>query len=690
MIQFEPQAWWVYLLGFVALAITVLSYRNHPLMSELSQSRKNVLLFIRIAAIFLLALILFKPVLVLETANQRSSTIAIAFDGSQSIDKQIFDRDVLKSFFEKANAEDDDLRKSIWTFSEEAQVAKDSLTFDGLSSNLQALFQKITGSYNTDPAFKGLVLLSDGQFNRGGNPLLSSEQLGYPVYTVSIGEAVSGMDALLTNVRFNKKVELGNRLEVNGVARIKGGNRKRARLALKTSDGKLLDQKVFSISADDQSFNFSFYPEAGMNIGRRKLQLELVVDGEDINPANNLAAIVFEVIEKEAIVSLVFDRIHPDLGALARCLIDYDAYQVEYVDVSKGEVPDELSELLIVVHPGKDAIRKVNSWIQNSKVSIWWLAGYAESAIGLSNLPVEIGFQKQEGNDDEVFAAIDPGFSAFQLSEESSDLLARDAPLSSPYGKWFFGSDVDIQMFQKIGTLVTQKPLMFSSEDRSGRQWAVTSGRGIWRWRMQEYRKTQATAAFDEWVSSWVRFLQSNQNNNRLSIEAPDEIALGDLWQAEVRLKDASGAWSQRAEVNFEVALEGEEEFTQKGSAKGDWKQLSFKANKPGVYDYTITATLGKESFSEKGSLNVNELSLEMLNTGADTATLAEISRLSGGKHYSLSPEVFENIKSELDLRPIVSVSKEVQDLINYKALFFILLFLLTLEWGLRRYFGLY
>ena len=219
-------------------------------------------------------------------------------------------------------------------------------------------------------------------------------------------------------------------------------------------------------------------------MGQRKWQLRLIAGPEEINKENNTSPIAFEVVKKDHLVALIYDRMHPDVRAIAQSLEEYEAYELEYVDMARNEVPSPESGIWVVVHPGRTAIASLRRLLPERKVPVWYLAGYAESARALAPFRSPLRFQPEGGSDDQVMASLDASFSAFRQSEQHEERLGKGVPLAAPFGKWIGTQQMDVQLRQRINGVISENPLMSSGRGADGRKWGHL-GKGLWRWRFR-------------------------------------------------------------------------------------------------------------------------------------------------------------------------------------------------------------
>ena len=110
-----------------------------------------------------------------------------------------------------------------------------------------------------------------------------------------------------------------------------------------------------------------------------------------------------------------------------------------------------------------------------------------------------------------------------------------------------------------------------------------------------------------------------------------------------------------------------------------------------GVYRYHASTFLRSQQEQVSGQFVVRNTDLEAQNTTADFGLLREVAQRSGGQF--VQPATLESLVQILvNNRPPdrLDSSEQMAELIHLKWIFFALLLLATLEWGLRKYSGSY
>lgn len=233
--------------------------------------------------------------------------------------------------------------------------------------------------------------------------------------------------------------------------------------------------------------------------------------------------------------------------------------------------------------------------------------------------------------------------------------------------------------------------MMLSMEDARGRRWGLLTGRGLWRWRMDEYRRFGSHQAFNTWTSSWVRYLQSKDDPSRLQLQYAEEVPLGGRWSISGRLKDASGEWTSAARMHMKLTDAEGDTASYNLLQDGERYYFGIQTRASGIHRFQVTSNLGEETFVQRGQFYVEDEALELQTKGADTALMGQLARQTGGKVFHLdSVQDLQAHFGAQTFEPLIRSRQERRALIDWKIFFFLILLLLATEWGLRRYFGLY
>ena len=111
-----------------------------------------------------------------------------------------------------------------------------------------------------------------------------------------------------------------------------------------------------------------------------------------------------------------------------------------------------------------------------------------------------------------------------------------------------------------------------------------------------------------------------------------------------------------------------------------------------GIYNYSAHTSFCGVDYNANGTFTVESIGIEAQDLTANIERMRSLASQTGGKHYYIT-DIQSIIKDLEDDSRITSISREdtrYDDLINLKWLFFSILGLITIEWLLRKIFGIY
>ena len=112
----------------------------------------------------------------------------------------------------------------------------------------------------------------------------------------------------------------------------------------------------------------------------------------------------------------------------------------------------------------------------------------------------------------------------------------------------------------------------------------------------------------------------------------------------------------------------------------------------PGDYHYKAQVKIGEKLYTADGDFSVNALQVEQNETVADHQMLNTLSQKTGGQLFypSQLSELSALLQSHNDIKTVSYSQMKLIDLVNLKAIFFLLLVMLSMEWFFRKRSGGY
>jgi hypothetical protein len=142
------------------------------------------------------------------------------------------------------------------------------------------------------------------------------------------------------------------------------------------------------------------------------------------------------------------------------------------------------------------------------------------------------------------------------------------------------------------------------------------------------------------------------------------------------------------ANVQLSLTDANKKLFNYNFSPIGSSYQLDLGFLNPGIYSFKAKAIGTNEAVN--GKLVVKPLQIEMVNTKADFGLLRSLAANNSGKFFSAEKleSCIEDLKKNANITSVSYNEKRPDELINIKWIFFLLLFLISAEWFIRKYEG--
>ncbi len=560
-------------------------------------------------------------------------------------------------------------------------------TSSDLTTAIRTQLQKYEGKN-----LAGFVLVSDGLYNEGTSPLYMP--LRQPVYTVGVGDTTERTDVAIQSLVYNKIAYQGNQFPLRAEVRLSGRVDGDIVVAL-SRDGNVLARQTQPV-AGKSLLVFDFVMDAQAT-GLQRVDVVATVLPAERNTRNNRASAFVDVVEGKRKIVLVAPAPHPDIKALRSVLDQNPNY--ELIVHIPGISPTDASLLtpgavqLAIFHQPLDREGKTGALFSSfakSNTSMLLLLGPRSR---LDQLPsYGMGLTFTNGNPwEQVTAVVNPAFRDFVFDEKTPGTFASFPPVQAPFGKFGYPPNAQVLLYQQIGSLVTDRPLLLSWED-GARKIAALTGEGMWRWRLREYADRNQTTAFDEVFSKLIQYLSTSDDKRRFrSFPLKNEFTSAEPVVFE------SQVYNSLFEpiYGFTVALEITNEAGQRTpytyvTGPGSSRYRIGDLNE-GIYRYRASTVLDGQREEVTGQFLVTPQTVESQNLTADFGLLRKLSAETGGRFYL--PSQLEQLSHDmLQQKPqaILRAREQFDPLINVKFLFVVLVLLLATEWFLRKYLGAY
>jgi len=324
-------------------------------------------------------------------------------------------------------------------------------------------------------------------------------------------------------------------------------------------------------------------------------------------------------------------------------------------------------------------------------MATWLIAASAADFnwLNQTDVPFNLISRKRDFND--VFVEFNPGFPLFKIEEGRLKKLSELPPLKVPFGNYATNGESFVLFYQKIGTVASKYPLL-AFKQVGNKKVGMLVGEGLWRWRLNDYVINGSHQTFDDLITKVVQYLAVKADKSFFRINHDQEFNENETVSFDLQLFNESYELRNDEEVVFELKDENGKTFDYVFSRNMSSYFLDIKGLSQGAYSYIAKTNSGKKSYVEKGEFSVQALQVEDADLKANHQLLFQLSKKTGGALLAPSEldQLLNLLENRNDITAVSYLNEEVEDIINLKWIFFVLMALLTLEWFLRKRNGAY
>lgn len=548
--------------------------------------------------------------------------------------------------------------------------------FEEKQTDIDRLFREADNGY-ANQNVGAMILLSDGIFNKGANPLGSAEKLPYPVYTIAAGDTSEQKDLAIAKVVHNEVAYAGNAfpVEINISAKhLKGKDF----VVSVSREGAGKSDQTISIPSDDFFSTVTFTFEAKQPGVEKYTAKVSILEGEK-NILNNARSFLLEVIDSRQKILLLASAPHPDVAAIKDVLALSPNFELTTGYFSEFSKPIQPYSL-VILHGYSPTNAAVLKTCTDLSVPYWIIN--PQSPDQLPGIKIAGTFNRY--NDVEPF--YNSSFGMFALSPSLQRFVSDLPAVKSFFGNYSVNNNFNALVSQRIGSVETDNPLLTFS-DMNGLKTAFFLGDGLWRWKMRDFAEHGNHDLFTELISKSLQYLAVKNDKSLFRVNAPriadenTDVELG------AELYNRSYEPVTEPDVTLVVTDKQNNKYNYTFGKSEKTYHLNLGKLSPGEYRYEAKTTSNNELFVKQGFFAVKEVVAENINTVADHNLLFRLSNRSKGKLYypADAAQLADEIMKSEDIKPITYAHHSTSSPIDIRALFWILLFLFAVEWFMRK-----
>jgi len=666
---------YILLAVFSALFLAVFQY----IFKSKKKSQLNYWLsFLRFLIFFFIFLLFINPSVKKETTETIKPNLLVAVDNSTSIKYKQQDKTV-SEFVQKIKADSElnsKFKIEYYSFGLSLKTL-DSLNFDKNQTDLSKPFTEFSKIYKNYE--NPVILISDGNQTVGSNVEFSNYTS--PVYSFVVGDTTVIEDIYINQLNVNKFTLINNQFPVEVFVNYTGKKALLKKLIV-SHRGKRVFTKELSFNKAESTKVVPFYLSAEEE-GKQYYSVKIETLEKEQNTINNTKSFSVNVIEEKSKILILSSINHPDLGMFKKSI---ESNKQRSVTILNPDIEiDKISDYqMVILYQPNNKFNKVIKEINNKKINYFIVSGVNTDWDFLNS--IQNNFNKKDASLTEYYH---PVFNSNYASFLNKDVgFSSFSPLEDQFGDVTFSVPFNSLLFYQIGTIKTEKPLLATFE-KDSQKVGVLFGENSWTWRMNSFLDHKSFEPFDGFMANLIQYFSSNIKNKRLN------VTLNPLYfSSEIICVSAN-----YLDENFNIDNRATIWFTVRNKNNSYLKKIpfSFSNNRfilelsnipPDEYFYTVSVENQDESIS--GNFKVLPFEVEQQFTQSNDKGLKMLSSKTGGRIYYNEQEkqLIEALNSENRFKSIQKVKIVSIPLIDWQWILGVIVFLLSLEWFTRKYFG--
>ena len=644
----------------------------------------------------LILILLFKPAITLSWISNNPKKISVVIDRSASM--SLTENDTMRIV--RAESIGDLLVKNLMPH---ASVQRFSFDLSAVPYNVSGkdtlrsgtdITESLTRIIDDNPETEDIILITDGNYTQGKNPLYVDKFKQVRIQTVGIGDTLAAPDVQIVDLDYDYIVYEQKPATISAKVSMIGRDTASVNVILKENQS-VIQVKRTRLTGDGriEPVAFQVTPE---KTGLQKYSIELQALPEETILENNHADLSMEVLKSKLVIGLIASKPNYDIKFLQQTINTFDDCETRYFleILGEGSIEKTVSEsdVLFIQNypepataPGNikilDTIKKPLCYILSERPdagkfqfikryfpvqSILWAGNSAMIQINSDN--------KVKDN---------PLVTLFDQQELNDRFWRECPPINYPFQSVRFLNPVSV-LLQTADARETL-PVFCSWQNNK----LLLLGSGFWRWKFLLTGDRDFATGYNRLIYQIIRWLSSGKANQHIVLNTTKKVyRMGESILFPVQLYDGAFDLIKNGTANLDI-VKGKDtlEVVMLSDGRGNYR-AAYTPLEAGRYRIIVNA------WQNDVSLGYTEQEIEVLPTNREfiythqaVDFLKQLAEQSGG-HYYTADQIQQLIKT-LDLEPVRKEEHNTWDIWQNIYLLIFFLILLSVEWIIRKQKGL-
>ncbi|MBK9246578.1 MAG: VWA domain-containing protein [Ignavibacteria bacterium] len=675
---------WLLVVLTILCALGLALYSYYTTIPPISTGKKSFLITLRTLALSLLIIALFEPILSLVRSSIDEPQLAVLLDNSQSMTIRDIKGNRLEGFKNALTS------SNVLSLNDAAHVAKfqdnvlsinhaaiDSLKFDGQLTDISSAIRWI-GERADNVNLQAGLLITDGAFNTGANPLYEAEMLGKPLYIIGIGDSSEPKDIAVQTIITNEITYLDASVPVNVNIKSAGiTDEKDSETKLILSDnGIMVAEQTIRLRSEQNIYSalFDYHPKIE---GIHKLIASIAPKNGELTPKNNSLSEFINVLKQKrkvvlfagapsSDVSFIRSILDKEKGAEVTAFIQKQGAEF-YESQPNSQSMKDAETIVLIGFPNSSTPVSVMQMIAQEcerGKPLLFVASLQTDYTKLRILEPYLPFAIVSSRPQEFLAFADVPQRALSNSllkitgtNDDARLWNQLPPIYRTETFVKMKPESEVLSTIKVNTTPLSEPLI-SSREFQGKKSVAILGYGLYRWKLLGEAAEVSKGRQDMpdilsiFLQNTTKWLTATDNQKSVRIRTSKKLySSGEKVECIAQVYDQTLAPIENADVIVKISggkSPREVHLTpiSNGRYTGQIDGLS-----EGDYAFSGSVTVNQKPYgSDNGRFSVGDIALEYQNVRMNSELLRQIAERTGGKFYT--PETASALLNDLKKQP--------------------------------------
>jgi len=673
---------------------------------------KDKILLGLLRLIVLLVILLSTGELAIESISKKleNPITAVLVDNSKSVASE---RNEITSSLKKILKQLERSNQSVDLFyfdSRPKELKPDSLDqidFNGHLTDISAAINEIIKNKN-EKNYQNVILITDGIFNSGENPIYLTEKAEIPFFIFGCGDPKPKIDVSIDDIITNDIIYAQNQTPVKVNIKSNGFENSQATISF-FEDNKLIEKRTITLQGNFQEVEFYYTPEKE---GEKKLNFSISPLKGEYTEKNNFASKYVKVLSNKIRILAVAGKPSYDLSFINQAIkSNKDLYLQALIEKSDGSFYplfrnenfiDSADVIFLIGFPSTNnsdrLIRRILEKIDRSNTPIFILINPDIDFNKLNYFKQYLPFDWRTafGTSSQIFIDVPEEKSKNEILNiepgNSANVWNTFPPIFRVDREFISKPESEILSYYKIGTTRINQPLIISRNLNKHRSIAFL-GFNIWRLKLLNAMKEEESIYFDRFINNSVKWLASKEIEKNLIVKVNKKIFdVNEQVTFTAQLYDDANRPLSDEQINLDIFEKENKVASTVFKPIGNGLYTAEIENLPrGDYHFQASTQFSGKKYLDNGRFTITESEIEFRDLTLREDLLKRMAAITRGSyvHISESENFINNLNQYLIKK---KKEKELSNIFyawNSTYTLILIIAFLSLEWFLRKRWGL-